>query len=116
MQTSLYLDPVAWDLALDASGNIAVASEPYRLAQDAATAIRTFLGECYYDTTQGVAYWTDILGRAAPIQLIKADLVKAALTVPGVVNAQVFLTSIDRALQGQVQVTDTAGVLSVAGF
>jgi hypothetical protein len=35
---------------LDAEGNIAVASEPYSLAQDAASAIKTFAGEVFWDT------------------------------------------------------------------
>ncbi len=116
MASTLYLDPAAWDLRLDAAGNIAVATEPYRLAQDAASAIRTFLGECYYDTTIGVSYWADILGHNPPLQLIKADLVNAALTVPGVVAAQVFIVSADRAVSGQVQVTDAAGNITAAAF
>ena len=40
--------------------NIAVADEPYALAQDAASAIRTFIGECYYDTTKGLPYFEKV--------------------------------------------------------
>ena len=36
---SLLLDPRSWDLTVDVSNNIAVASDPYSLAQDAACAI-----------------------------------------------------------------------------
>jgi hypothetical protein len=36
---TLFLNPGPWDLTLDASGNIALAAEPYSLAQDAASAI-----------------------------------------------------------------------------
>jgi len=114
---TLYLDPASWDLALDASGNIAMASEPYSLAQDAASAIRTFLGEVYYDTTQGVPYWTELLGQLPPLSLLKSNLVAAAMTVPGVVSAQVFISGVtNRAVSGQVQVTDTNGTVSVASF
>lgn len=113
---SVYLDPGAWDLVLDSAGNIAAASEPYRLAQDAACVLKTFAGECFYDTRQGVPYWTEILGHNPPIELIKAKFVDAALTVPGVVAAVVFLTSADRTIGGQVQVTDKAGTVSAAGF
>ena len=116
MSTTLYLDAATWDLALDATGSIAMADVPYAMAQDAASAIRTFIGECWYDTTVGVTYWADILGHSPPIELMRQKFIDAAMTVPGVVAAQVFLTSIGRAVTGQVQVTDTAGVISAATF
>jgi hypothetical protein len=116
MQT-LLLDTLVWDLAADASGNIAVASEPYSLAQDAASAIRLFQGELYYDTSQGIPYFSQILGQAPPLSLVKTYFVQAALTVPGVVKARCFIASwVDRVVSGQVQVEDAAGNVSVAGF
>lgn len=109
MAATLLLDTVAWDLVLDANNNIAVASPPYQLAQDAASAIKLFLGELWYDTTQGVPYFPLILGQTPPLSLIKAKLVAAAKTVPGVTNAQVFVSSItERGLNGQVQILDSA--------
>lgn len=114
---TLYLDPGSWDLAVDANRNIAMASEPYSLAQDAASAIRTFFGEVYYDTTKGVPYFTELLGKTPSLPLLKAQFVAAALTVPGVVSAQVFISGVsDRNVSGQVQVTDTNGVVSAASF
>jgi hypothetical protein len=113
---TLYLDPSAWDLALDASGNIAVASAPYALAQDAASAIQTFQGECWYDTTIGVPYNTDILGKRPPVELMKAQFVAAAMTVPGVVSATVSLNLSDRSLTGTVTITDTTGATATATF
>lgn len=100
-----------WDLCLDASGNIAMAAAPYALAQDAASAVRTFLGECWYDTALGLPYFTQILGQSpVPYGFIKAQCVAAALTVPGVVSAKMFITSIaERQLIGQLQITDSAG-------
>lgn len=117
MANSLYLDPVAWDLVADASRNIAVCSDPYALAQNAATAIRTFLGEVYYDATIGVPYWQDIFGHFPALSIVKADLVAAAETVTGVASAQVFITGVvNRQLQGQIQVTDANGNVSAASF
>lgn len=115
---TLLLDRTQWDLVLDVSGNIAVASDPYSLAQDAASAIKLFQGELWYDTTQGVPYWSSILGASPPpIALMKAKFIEAARTVPGVVAAQCFVSSIsDRRVTGQVQVTDRAGVISTAAF
>jgi hypothetical protein len=117
MASTLLLDIGTWDLVVDANGNIAVASEPYSLAQDAASAIKLFLGEYYWDTTIGVPWKTQILGQAPSIALLKAQLEAAAETVPDVASAQVFIASFDnRALAGQVQVTAVSGQTSYANF
>ncbi len=118
---TLYLDPVVWDLALDSAGNIAMASVPYALAQDAASAIRTFLGEVWYDTELGVPYFQGVFGvtPVPSIPILKALLIAAAKTVPGVVDAKVFIQVYDlsaRLVTGQVQVTDKDGVLSAVPF
>lgn len=114
---SLYLVPGTWDLAVDASGNIAVCTDPYALAQNAATAIRTFLGECWYDTTIGTPYWTNILGHLPTLQYVKSQLATAAETVSGVESAQVYITGFtNRQITGQVQVTDSSGTVSAASF
>lgn len=114
---TLLLDTVAWDLVLDAAGNIAVASNPYSLAQDAASAIKTFLGEVYFDTTVGVPWLQEILGDSPSLALLKAQLADAAETVPEVSSAVVFISSFsNRAVSGQVQVTSTTGTTSVATF
>lgn len=113
---TLLLDTIAWDLVLDVNGNIALASDPYSLAQDAASAIRTFFGEDWYNTTLGVPY-TQLLGQAPNIPLMKSKFEAAALTVPGVVKAKCFITSISgRRATGQVQVTDEAGNVTAAAF
>ena len=117
MASTLLLDQTTWDLVVDASGNIAMASDPYSLAQDAASACKLFQGELYYDTTQGVPYFTQILGQHAPIALIKATYVSAALTVPEVVSANVFISSITgRQVSGQIQVSNTTGQTTAINF
>lgn len=114
---TLLLDTDLWDLVLDASGNIAVADVPYALAQDAASAIRLFRGELWYDTEPGVPYFDQILGQFPPIALMKAEFEAAAMTVPGVVAARCYITSTDgRLVTGQVQVTDRDGAITAAGF
>lgn len=106
---TLLLDTQTWDLVYDANGNIAVAAEPYALAQDAASEIKTFLGECYYDTTRGVDY-THIFGRSPALTFIKGLFVAAASKVPDVTKAACFLSSLrGRVLTGQVQVTTKKG-------
>jgi hypothetical protein len=124
---TILLDSVLWDMVIDASGNIAVADVPYAMAQDAASAIKTFLGEAYYDTTLGVPYLTNsnaaaatsspLMGGAVNLPALKAALVSAAETVPGVAAAQVFITSVrNRVVSGQVQVTDSDGNTQAANF
>ncbi len=114
---TLLLDVELWDLTVDTTGNIAMASDPYSLAQDAASAIRTFAGEVYFDTTLGIPYFSQILGYAPPIALMKAYFNEAALTVPGVVTSKCFITSWDnRVVRGQVQITDSSGNTSASGF
>lgn len=110
MQT-LLLDRGTWDLCLDAQGNLAVASDPYSIVQDVASACRVFLGEVYYDTTLGVTFWQKILSLSPPLAYIKAQLVKAALTVPGVASAVAYISSTaNRQVIGQVQITTTSGL------
>src|ERR1700730_16212385 len=68
--TTWLLDWETGDSCLDAAGNIAVASAPYSIAQDVATQLSAFLGECWYDTTQGVPYWQQVLGKRPPASLL----------------------------------------------
>lgn len=113
---TLLLDPATWDLVLDASGNWAVASEPYSIAQDVASACRLFLGELYYDNEKGVPYF-DILGQQPSTAFINAQLELAALTVPGVVTAKAYITGFaNRELTGQIQVTDYNGTTTVVNL
>lgn len=107
---SLLLDRTVWDLVLDTSGNIAVATEPYAIAQDVACACRLFAKELWYDTNKGIPYFSDILGHWPPLEIVRARLTKAALTVPGVVSAQVVISEFkNRTIVGQVQFIDTTG-------
>lgn len=116
MSTSLLLNPATWDLTVDIDGNIAVASDPYSLAQDVACASRLFQGDLYYDTTQGVPYW-QMLGQLPPIQFIKNAYTAAALTVPGITAATCFITSIvNRVISGQIQTTTAAGATNTTRF
>jgi hypothetical protein len=116
MARSILLDPTTWDFVVTRDGDIATCTDPYRLAQDAACQCKLFLGELWFDTTQGVPY-AQVLGRPPVVAYIKAQLVAAAMLVPGVVAARVFITSIKgRVVKGQVQVTDQAGKITAAGF
>lgn len=117
VQNTLLLDQSAWDLVLDVNGNIALASAPYSIAQDVASALRTFLGECWYNTELGLPYWQQILGDYPPLQFIKQQMVTQALTIPNVSSAEVnFESFTDRILSGQMQIIDTDGATNNVAF
>jgi hypothetical protein len=104
---TLLLDQTAWDLVLDANGNIAVADDPYSIAQDVASAVRTFAGECSFDTKLGMPYWSKILGHLPPLSLIRESIKVEALRIKGVNQVQVVFDRLDqRRLTGQIQIID----------
>ncbi len=114
---TLLLTQDAWDLCLDATGNIAVASDPYSVAQDVASRVKLFAGELWYDTTQGIPYFGEILGQFPPVEFMRAQFIAAALQVPEVVSAECYFTAItDRKLSGQIQFTTSSGVTLATSF
>ena len=114
---TLLLDTVAWDLVLDASGNIAKATHPYSIAQDVASAVKLFAGELWYDTTQGIPYFDQILGHNPTVSYMTSAIEGAAMTVPDVVSASSQLAAQDgRALTGQIQIIDTTGASNNVQF
>ncbi len=102
-----------WDCCLDSNGDIAVCTAPYALAQDVASACKTFLGECWFDMTVGVPYQTQIMGQKPPLTLLQQYLVQAALTVSGVISAQCVISAYNAntgEVDGQVLFIDSTGV------
>lgn len=107
---TLLLDRTHWDLVLDAFGSIALADQPYAIAQDVASAIRTFQGEVWYDNRLGIPHFEQVLGHWPPLPLVQSLITQEALKVPEVARARVVITGISgRTLAGQVQIIDTAG-------
>lgn len=109
---TILLDVSTWDFCLDASNNWALAKAPYALAQDVQSAIRLFLGELWYDDTQGIDYKGLVLGQTPPLGVFQDLLIAAALTVPDVVSAVCVIESFDainRQVVGQIQFVDSEG-------
>lgn len=105
------------DIVLDSTGDIAIATDGYALAQDAASEIQTFLGECYYNSKIGIPYFQNIVNGMPSLAYLKLQFTSAALRVPGVVASKCFITSVTgRVVHGQVQITDIKGKLSAASF
>lgn len=109
---TLLLDQSAWDLVLDATGNIAVGAPPYSLAQDVASACRLFLGELWYSSEKGIPYFEDVLGHAPPLALIAGHLERAAMSVPGVKSAQCIINDYrgGREASGVILFIDETGI------
>lgn len=114
---TLLLDRSAWDLVIDSAGNIAMGRPPYALAQDVASAVRLFLGELWYDTTKGIPYFEDVLGKLPPPSLIIGYIERAAMTVPGVVRARCIIETFEnRTVTGQIQFIDETGAANNVHF
>jgi len=114
---TMLLDRTAWDLVLDVAGNIALASNPYAVAQDVASAVKLFKGELFYNTVPGVPYWQEFLGHQPPLALVRDQVQRAAMTVPEVASAICTLTSFnDRALAGSVEITLQDGTTQTVSF
>lgn len=115
---SLLLDRTTWDLCLDANGNLAICTEPYAISQDVATGIRIFVGEVWYDTSQGLPYRQQILGRNQSAPLFKAQAEQVANAVPGVASSTCVINTITatRRIGGQIQIKTTSGEVLSVGF
>lgn len=117
MQKTMLLDRSEWDLVLDINGNWAAAINPYSMAQDVASAVKTFSGECWYDSSLGIPYWQQILGYLPPLSLVREKLSNEALKVPHVVSARTVITDFsNRILTAQIQITDDFGGESVVNL
>lgn len=117
LYNTLLLDVKAWDLVLDSGGNIALAQPPYAVAQDVASAIKLFLGELWYDSTKGVPYWTEIIGKPPSLSQLAQYMNRAALTVPGVITANTIITGFsNRTVTGQCQFTTIDGTTTTVNF
>jgi hypothetical protein len=106
------------DLFVDSSGNIAIATGSFALALNAACAIRTFSGECWFNSTLGIPYFASILGKNPPIEYLRSQLSTTGLNAdPDIKSATVYFTRItDRKLSGQVQVSTSTGNVATSSF
>lgn len=104
---SISLSPL-WDIGADSQNNIALVTNANAVAQNVATICRTFKGEAYYDTTIGIPYLSQVLGKSQQPTLLGSLLEDAALTVPDVKGAKVELTTgLDRVAHGSINLVDS---------
>lgn len=99
-----------WDLTLTPGGNLAAVDGAARIAQDVACYERTFKGEPWYASEDGVPYLVNELGSLPPAELVRERAVRRALQVPGVAAATVELTEFAaRTLRGRIRITTDDG-------
>ena len=116
---TLALNPQNWDITTDALGNWATFGDAtpssdqtgpgMRLAQDVATRCLAWLGEVYYDTTQGIRY-EQIMGQTPNLALLQNSFNQEGLKVPGCQTALAdfsFTNGRVRQLTGTLTVSDT---------
>lgn len=115
---TLFLMPATWDLTLDSSGNIAVATEEYQQAQDIATSCRVFYGDDFYNKTDGIPYVESILGQSKfPLALYQQNLHDRSMLVPEIVSVEVRLNTLqDRVLTGSIIFTNENGIQGTVGL
>ncbi|MFZ4835753.1 hypothetical protein [Rouxiella sp. Mn2063] len=113
---TLQLDTSNWDLTLDGSGDLAIASDGYATAQDVASACLVFSGECYYDNTLGIPWKEDVLGKRPSPGFIAQKMQNEALKLPNVDQAiaSVFFDKNTRTTRGAIRITDVDGNTSQA--
>lgn len=115
---TLFLLPSTWDLCLDTSGNIAMATDEYQQAQDIATSCRVFLKDDYYNQQDGIPYLEEIMGRSAyPLALYQRNLHDRAMLVPNIVSVDVNLNEVkDRVLSGAIMFTNDKNLQGTVGL
>ena len=107
---TLLLDLDTWDLCLDKAGQIALANGAYGIAQDVANATRLFTDDAWYDPERGIPHFAIELGHKPSISVLRNRIRQAALTVEGVVDADVKIEGVtDRNLTGSIDLTLTTG-------
>lgn len=126
MTSTLFLLPETWDLCLDTSGNIAIATDEYQQAQDIATSCRVFKvkkadgtvsGDDYYNQNDGIPI-LEVMGRSAyPLALYQRNLHDRAMLVPNIVSVDVNLNEVkDRVLSGAIMFTNDKNLQGTVGL
>lgn len=113
---SLVLDWNTWDLKLDAAGNIQLftpANYNSSVAQDAACAIKTFLGDCWYNQTLGMPWLQSIFGQNPPLSFVSAKLIAQVLTMANITKCVVLALGTKKVQNGNTTLQQLTGSVLV---
>lgn len=110
---TLLFNPESWgELLVNARGDIAVASEPYRTAQDVSTATKMFKADLWYNISEGIPYLEEVYAKDADIPVLRDFLEKQAFKINGVFAVEVLMSDFtDRKLSGRVIINNEFEVI-----
>lgn len=94
------LDKETNDVFLDAEGNLAMAFDAEAIGQHARQRVQTFAGEWYLDTTAGLPWVEQILGKRYDPALAEAVVKAEILNTDGVTEITSFSIAFDRSSRG----------------
>lgn len=92
----LALDPETNDLFLRADGSLAVVTGAEAVGQHVRQRLKTFAGEWFLDTTAGVPWLSQIMGKKYDPALAEAVVKAEILDTDGVVEITSFSVGFDR--------------------
>lgn len=88
------------DLALTADGNLDIVRDAEAIGQHARQRVMTFQGEWFIDTTCGVPWLDQIMGRQFDPALSESVIKKELIETDGVTAIEAFSLSFNRTLRG----------------
>lgn len=93
------IDTLTGDLDLDDAGRMVVLddSDDQATAQEIATRLQFFKGECAKDLREGVPYYQEILRKGADLGRVRAIVRQVIASVPAVVDVPSVEVTLDRA-------------------
>lgn len=92
----LALDPATNDLHLDEAGALIVVSDAEAVGQHVRQRLMTYRGEWFLDTTAGVPWLQEIMGRAYDPALAEATVKAEILDTDGVSAIEAFSVAFSR--------------------
>ncbi len=104
------------DLMLDKEGNLSIVSDQKAVMQVCEAVAETLLGECEYNTSEGLPYRELIFIATPNVKLFMSLLIKRLLLIEGVVAATTQKATVQNGVFSYVLKIDTIyGSESIAG-
>lgn len=102
MRIGIAIDPDTNDLFLGTDGNLAVVTDAAAVGQHVRQRLMTFEGEWFLDTTAGVPWLSDILGKRYDPELAESVVKAEILATDGVASIEAFSVSFQRSTRGLI--------------
>lgn len=102
-----------WDLQLDANGNLSMLRDARAVEQNVCNEGRLFLDDAYFRADEGIAWFSDQLGKAVQDAVMRNRLRTAAESVPGVLSVgEITINALDaetRTLRASLELSCEGG-------